>query len=496
MWRVPLLVLAALAAALAAPPLCGDLLSRRSGLQCGVCMEIQNGNDCNLYDACECMGEVRGRPLGCVRAGYCDAAAGEPAPEEFGLRVAKGHGARPYASVRLSLVSASPASPAAPGFFDYSGRFKYRWTENYIHTAVKAVTPGQSTQFTVGNRTVSVRIPRAGDGVAGVLIADPCFRSASITSLVGCEFANRFQTASRSPELLNAFVGSSDTDFWGILGDNFYDREGKASAEFFSKLTQAVKETPLVTVPGNHDYWVLGSPGASSPLDQCGNGHMQFYAQDSEAASRVGPGAAAPPFNYSVAPGENHTLGGCNKASPDNSRFYQQLGNLGIVGQSGAFTLEEYRPFAAEACAWLGAAPGVEVGVIVGHWDIAGMGSQKDMDVPDFFDHVRTLPGCDGLSKAGNLKFFMGHTHCNVPHPHKHTGTGFMVAGQGMEGCGNYGVPVLDTTGGRTRVYYFDTASDATYSSVLECVKAKGWRGCLEHATVWLDQVRSAVQFV
>jgi hypothetical protein len=50
------------------------------------------------------------------------------------------------------------------------------------------------------------------------------------------------------------------------------------------------------------------------------------------------------------------------------------------------------------------------------------------------------------------LKFFMGHTHCNVPHPHGNTNTGFMVAGQGMEGCANYGIPILDTTGGRVRV--------------------------------------------
>ena len=52
----------------------------------------------------------------------------------------------------------------------------------------------------------------------------------------------------------------------------------------------------------------------------------------------------------------------------------------------------------------------------------------------------------------------MGHTHCNVPHPHGKTDTGFMVAGQGMEGCGNYGMPIVDTTGGRVRVWHFESA--------------------------------------
>ena len=30
---------------------------------------------------------------------------------------------------------------------------------------------------------------------------------------------------------------------------------------------------------------------------------------------------------------------------------------------------------------------------------------------------------------------------------------------QGMPGCGNFGIPVLDTTEGRTRVHYFDTTT-------------------------------------
>lgn len=248
-----------------------------------------------------------------------------------------------------------------------------------------------------------------------------------------------------------------------------------------------------MTVAGNHDYWILGSPEFASVFDQCGNGHMQSYAQDSEAASRVMAGENSAPFNYSVNPSAGHILLGCNKAAPDNSRFFHQIGNLGIIAQSGVFTLDEYKPFMAQACAWLAATPGIRVGMIIGHWDVPDLGVQKDMDVPGFFEHMATLPGCDKLNAAGNLKFFMGHTHCNVPHPHRHNGTGFMVAGQGMQGCGNYGVPVFDTSEGRNRVYYFDTSTDMKYMAVLSCVGTLGWRNCLFLADTWLDESQSTV---
>ena len=78
----------------------------------------------------------------------------------------------------------------------------------------------------------------------------------------------------------------------------------------------------------------------------------------------------------------------------------------------------------------------------VGHWNDAGMGCDANMDVPDVFAAISALPGCDALAATGSLRYVMGHTHCNkVTAP----GVGFMVAGQGMSGCGNFGVPVFDT---------------------------------------------------
>lgn len=105
---------------------------------------------------------------------------------------------------------------------------------------------------------LSVQLPPLGGGVAGVLIADPCVDDASITSHVACFYGKMFKTAERLPILLNTFVGnhSSSMDFWSILGDNFYDRTGEATKKIFSKISLQTKAKPLVTVPGNHDYWV------------------------------------------------------------------------------------------------------------------------------------------------------------------------------------------------------------------------------------------------
>jgi len=74
-------------------------------------------------------------------------------------------------------------------------------------------------------------------------------------------------------------------DFWMILGDNFYDRSGELSSQFFSMLTAKAKSKIFAASPGNHDYWVGGSPLISvKGKDQFANGFMQYYAMDAEAS--------------------------------------------------------------------------------------------------------------------------------------------------------------------------------------------------------------------
>eukprot|EP00928_Gymnodinium_smaydae_P031844 TRINITY_DN23243_c0_g1_i2.p1 TRINITY_DN23243_c0_g1~~TRINITY_DN23243_c0_g1_i2.p1 ORF type:complete len:310 (-),score=48.76 TRINITY_DN23243_c0_g1_i2:442-1305(-) len=236
------------------------------------------------------------------------------------LRVTKGFGTKAYDQIRVSVIS-STVEPPVQGFFDYSAPFRYRWTQNNLHTAMKTASPGAATTFELGlGSPVNVRLPRQGEGVAGVLIADPCTDS----RWLNCAFREKFQTQIRTPALLSAFVGDNATDFWGIYGDNFYDRTGDISADVFSRISPAAKAKLFTTVAGNHDFWVHGSPPGDSALDQCGNGHMQYYAQDSKAAETLLQGASAAPFNFSIDPAMS--AGKCSLPSIDNFFWYNQIG--------------------------------------------------------------------------------------------------------------------------------------------------------------------------
>jgi hypothetical protein len=272
--------------------------------------------------------------------------------------------------------------------------------------------------------------------------------------------------------------------------------------------------TPCVaqTVPGNHDYWVLGTPSHTQhDLDQYGNGHMQYYAQDTLAGRRAVPGSSTiPPFNFSVDPDAGRSIfESGNLPAIDNSLFYHQMGNVAFIGYSGAYGLDALMPAMREACAWLPTQRGVDWAVLLGHWDFGNLGATPETASPGMYEHVRSLPGCDGFEAKRRLKFVTGHTHCNVPHPHGHNGTGFMVAGQGMvdPGCldrpdgSRYGVPVFDTTEGRLRFWYFGIdkpigqpassdkrVSDRRYDELIGCVRQGGWRSCTHLAELWLDQ--------
>jgi hypothetical protein len=83
----------------------------------------------------------------------------------------------------------------------------------------------------------------------------------------------------------------------------------------------------------------------------------------------------------------------------------------------------------------------------------------------------------------------MGHVHCNkviVPD------IGFMVAGFGQSGCGNFGFTVFDTYNDRFKVYYFGFAEDGilnqtNYDSTVDCITKYGISKCYSYASVWVD---------
>ncbi|KAG8467734.1 hypothetical protein KFE25_006786 [Diacronema lutheri] len=484
---------------------------------CAICLDIINAQPslaageraCAVFGACDAINQSTSScDAHCADAAIAEAAR-MPRPADIAhtlnLRVSKGLGSKPYELVRLSVVTspgeATPLLGGAP--FDYSAPFRYRWTQHSLHSSLVRVVPGAApTIFDVAGTPVRLSLPRVGAGVSGVLIADPCVAYSSITALVACTYGVRYALARRLPELLDAFVGSnaSDVSYWGILGDNLYDRTGEVSRSFFDSLALGTKSKILLTVPGNHDYFVLGTPRVATRWDQFGNGFMQWYAQDSAAASTLMPGDTGAPFDFSKDPDAGRSpdrpFGG-QKVALANTFWYNQVGNVGFIGFSGAYTYHDTLPLVRDACASLAAQPGVRLLVLLGHWDVDNLGCKLQMDVPTYYDYVSTLPGCAHFARSGMLKFFMGHTHCNVPHPHGHVDTGFMVAGQGMEGCGTWGLPVLDTTAELVRVWYFPIVLDPSepsalidgrYERVLECARAAGWRACTHLATLWLNQ--------
>jgi len=92
------------------------------------------------------------------------------------------------------------------------------------------------------------------------------------------------------------------------------------------------------------------------------------------------------------------------------------------------------------------------------------------------------------------LKYMDGHTHCNHAGGSWAAGgaaeeVGFMIGGHGMSGCSQYGFAVVDSTGGRLRLLYYEerSAGADAFEQILACVAASGISSCAHLASVWLD---------
>lgn len=442
---------------------------------CGICEDVVDARQVGEEEACAAFracAVVNASVVSC--SAMCNRTA-DPArlvhasrvPPTLNLRVAKALGSKDYDLLRVSVVTRAGSEEhvridATP--FDYSDGFKYRWTGYALHSSLVRVHPGEETKMRIQGTDVRLHLPRLGEATVGVVIADPCVTFGDLPNVVDCMFGERYDLARRIPALLNAFVGGelSDVDWWASLGDNLYDRHGAVTEAFFNSLTVETKSRVFMTVPGNHDYWAMGTPLVSTEADHFGNAFMQvrpfgkggrgggsgvpavasrhlrrralplvdqWYGQDTIAAQGLGPGSRAAPFDFSVDPdeGRQSRFGG-QIVDINNTFFYNAVGNAGIIGFSGAYTFDETLPLVREACLALEALrPHVRVVLLFGHWDVKNLGCQAKMDVPNYYDVVASLPGCDAFAWHGMLKFFMGHTHCNVPHPHGHVDTGFMV---------------------------------------------------------------------
>lgn len=357
----------------------------------------------------------------------------------FDLRISKAYGSRGYDKVRVSAISNKAINS---DIFTYSEPFQYRWKQFYLNTGIATVTPGSTTTLRIGNEEVAIAMPQQGDGVRGIIIGDPCFTSEYIV----CVYQKSFDMFNRTVTIMNEIFKHDDIHFWNILGDNFYDQKGDNTESWFNALDKSTKSKVFGTVPGNHDFWVNSSPKVWVPKDQLGNGFMQFYGQD--VAASLGSDA---PYDFVNDPDAPDTSAE-NLPPASNFFYYNQVGNVGFIGYSGAHQYDDMVPYFEEACAWAAGIDSLQVLLLEGHWNSDGDGCDADMTVPEVYASIAALPACQSV--ASKMRYMLGHKHCNVI---IEADVGFMMGGWGMSDyqCGgSFGLPIIDTTGGQFRVMY------------------------------------------
>eukprot|EP01038_Epipyxis_sp_PR26KG_P010933 gene10933-14677_t len=395
------------------------------------------------------------------------------------VRVTKALGNKGYNKIRLTAISNQTLKS---DYFSYTSQFKYRWTSKYLSTGIVDVIPGETSKFDLFGKNIEINLPLQGAGVRGVILADPCFQS----EWINCLYKDEFQMFNHTIELLNAMFVHDDMHYWQILGDNFYDQAGDASSAWFEALATTTKSKFFTSTPGNHDFWVNGSPTVWTEKDQQGNGFMQFYGQDTIASTLQNDNT---PFDFTVDP-DGDAKGAHNLPPASNYFLYNQVGNVAFIGFSGAHSLSSMKSYFVEACTWASDVKADAI-LIVGHWSSPTDGCSEETSVPAIYREIIEYPECAPLESK--MRYFYGHKHCNII---TSKDKGFMVGGQGMSDAtscgGNFGIPIVDTTGGRFKVYYFPIASHSegldNYQSILDCVTANGISGCYHLATVWSDQ--------
>lgn len=397
------------------------------------------------------------------------------------IRVSKALGSKGYDKIRLSVISNTNETKPSSDLFTYQNYFQYRWTDKYLSSGIVTVIPGQDNKFNIEGQEIIINIPKQGDGVRGLIFADPCYTSEFII----CSYENTFDMFNRLTTLLNAINSYSDISYWQILGDNFYDQDGEITSDFFSALSYETKSKVFLQTPGNHDFWVKATPTLWTLKDQQGNGNMQYYGQDVIASTNESP------YNFSVNPDVNPNA----ENLPVSSNFftYNLIGNVLMVAFSGAHTFESMLTYFEEACNY---ATEVDPAIIflLGHWNEDGDGSTIASTTPGVFEELKVLPAC--MKHESKIRYFEGHLHCNQV---VDKDLGFMVGANGMgdiSGCGgDWGLPIVDTTEGRFRIFYFPISKFSiremdqydNYNAILDCVTNKGISQCYELATIWVD---------
>eukprot|EP00331_Platyophrya_macrostoma_P019273 CAMPEP_0176475484 /NCGR_PEP_ID=MMETSP0127-20121128/43631_1 /TAXON_ID=938130 /ORGANISM="Platyophrya macrostoma, Strain WH" /LENGTH=243 /DNA_ID=CAMNT_0017871083 /DNA_START=28 /DNA_END=760 /DNA_ORIENTATION=- len=240
-----------------------------------------------------------------------------------------------------------------------------------------------------------------------------------------------------------------------------------------------MKSKLFVTVPGNHDFWMIGSPWLAQPsTDPNGNGFMQYYVV---------------PVQLSVDPDRENVLDHYDRMpSFANFFFYHHIGVLGFIGFSGAHPLSEMSLQLQEACLYM-QREAVQWVLLVGHWNSAGDGAVLNTTT-NYLYHtaVLSLPGCAELGPK-KIKYMLGHTHCNVIDD---VDRGFMVGGFGMGGgrqdCGDFGLPYIEASPSQLLVTYFPITHrfdwwDDQYDAVMTCIATEGLSNCRHLGRTWVN---------
>jgi hypothetical protein len=187
---------------------------------------------------------------------FCRSASLCSAPEELpfltpnaqskfvDFKISKAIGSKGYDKIRISVVSNETIDSP---LFSYSAPFKYRWTNNVLSTGIFSIVPGEKTKISIAGNDISVYIPKQNEGSRGLIIADPCFQNEWIV----CEYGKSLQFFNRTIKLLNAMNAFDDIHYFQILGDNFYDQQGYATASWFQSLSDQSKSKIFATVPGS-----------------------------------------------------------------------------------------------------------------------------------------------------------------------------------------------------------------------------------------------------
>ena len=95
------------------------------------------------------------------------------------VRISKGNVGRESdeGSQYVRITAISDGAALTSDVFQYSAPFRYRWTDKYLNTGLMLVKSGSTSSVTINSTTFEFYVPWEGEGVRGVLIADPCYNN-------------------------------------------------------------------------------------------------------------------------------------------------------------------------------------------------------------------------------------------------------------------------------------------------------------------------------